>query len=137
MKSIRRKLRAIERRYRETKMFAKAMYSKYHPVQAQIVPTRKCNLSCTYCNEYDRVSEPVPVEAMLQRRPCSFSTVVGSIASAPFSTPVCAVLGVCAIGHWQSEGIQDAELSNPRLCLGCSVQILKIFETLSTPTLTM
>ncbi|MBE0617126.1 MAG: radical SAM protein, partial [Proteobacteria bacterium] len=48
-------------------MFAKAMYSKYHPIQAHIVPMRKCNLACTYCNEFDDVSKPVPVEEMLRR----------------------------------------------------------------------
>lgn len=64
---IKRKLRALERRYREVKMFAKAMYSPYHPVLAQIVPTRRCNLSCAYCNEYDAVSDPVPTGEMLGR----------------------------------------------------------------------
>jgi MoaA/NifB/PqqE/SkfB family radical SAM enzyme len=31
------------------------------------VPTRFCNLSCAYCNEYDKVSEPVPLEEMYRR----------------------------------------------------------------------
>ncbi len=64
---IRRKLRTVERRYRETKMFAKAMYSPYHPVVAQIIPTRRCNLACGYCNEYDKESKPVPTGEMLRR----------------------------------------------------------------------
>lgn len=34
---------------------------------AQIVPMRFCNLSCAYCNEYDKVSKPVPIEEMLNR----------------------------------------------------------------------
>src|SRR4051812_45594780 len=28
---------------------------------------RRCNLACSYCNEYDAVSKPVPLEAMLGR----------------------------------------------------------------------
>lgn len=28
---------------------------------------RRCNLSCTYCNEYDKVSQPVPTAVMLHR----------------------------------------------------------------------
>src|SRR5688572_256838 len=28
---------------------------------------RRCNLSCAYCNEYDAVSKPVPLEMMLKR----------------------------------------------------------------------
>ena len=38
-----------------------------HPVLVQIIPMRFCNLSCGYCNEYDKVSEPVPLEEMYRR----------------------------------------------------------------------
>lgn len=48
-------------------MFASAMASASHPVLAQIVPIRRCNLSCTYCNEYDKTSPPVPLPEMLRR----------------------------------------------------------------------
>jgi MoaA/NifB/PqqE/SkfB family radical SAM enzyme len=48
-------------------MFARAMHSKNHPILAQIVPIRRCNLSCTYCNEFDAVSPPVPLPEMLRR----------------------------------------------------------------------
>lgn len=43
------------------------MISADHPILAQIVPVRRCNLSCTYCNEFDKVSQPVPAEEMLRR----------------------------------------------------------------------
>jgi MoaA/NifB/PqqE/SkfB family radical SAM enzyme len=49
------------------RLSATAIGSKYRPILAQIVPTRRCNLACTYCNEYDKVSEPVPTEVMLAR----------------------------------------------------------------------
>ena len=48
-------------------MFAKAMQSGKHPVLAQIVPTRRCNLACAYCFEFDNVSKPVPTDEMLRR----------------------------------------------------------------------
>ena len=64
---IKRKLKMVDRRYRESKMFAKAMYSPYHPVVAQIVPVRRCNLACTYCNEFDDSSVPVETAEMLRR----------------------------------------------------------------------
>jgi MoaA/NifB/PqqE/SkfB family radical SAM enzyme len=48
-------------------MFARAMQDGVHPILAQIVPTRRCNLDCAYCNEYDKVSDPVPLDAMLRR----------------------------------------------------------------------
>ncbi|HEV1284010.1 MAG TPA: radical SAM protein [Bryobacteraceae bacterium] len=34
---------------------------------AHIIPIRRCNLSCTYCNEYDDFSPPVPTDVMIQR----------------------------------------------------------------------
>ena len=64
---LRRKLRAVDRRLREARMFARAMASSSHPILAHIVPTRRCNLACTYCNEFDAVSAPVPLSEMLRR----------------------------------------------------------------------
>ena len=34
---------------------------------AHIIPIRRCNLSCAYCNEYDDVSKPVPTDVMIKR----------------------------------------------------------------------
>ena len=48
-------------------MFARAMHSGSHPILAQIIPIRRCNLDCAYCNEYDKTSAPVPLPAMLRR----------------------------------------------------------------------
>ncbi len=48
-------------------MFAKAMQSASHPILAQIVPTRRCNLACKYCFEFDTVSKPVPTSEILRR----------------------------------------------------------------------
>src|SRR6202453_3245759 len=55
------------RKAREYAMVAKALAFTSHPVLAQIVPARFCNLSCGYCNEYDKVPEPVPLPEMLRR----------------------------------------------------------------------
>jgi MoaA/NifB/PqqE/SkfB family radical SAM enzyme len=37
------------------------------PLLAQLVVTRRCNLACGYCNEYDTVSRPVPLPDLLAR----------------------------------------------------------------------
>ncbi len=66
-KKFRRALKRAGRKFRETRMFARAMQSAFHPILAQIVPTRRCNLDCAYCNEYDKVSQPVPLDVMLRR----------------------------------------------------------------------
>ena len=66
-KKFRRVLRQAGRKFRETRMFVRAMQSAFHPILAQIVPTRRCNLDCAYCNEYHKVSQPVPFDVMLRR----------------------------------------------------------------------
>lgn len=43
------------------------MESGAHPILAQIIPIRRCNLDCSYCNEYDKTSDPVPIDEMLRR----------------------------------------------------------------------
>ena len=40
---------------------------RYGPFLAQVIVTRRCNLSCGYCTEYDKTSEPVPFDALRQR----------------------------------------------------------------------
>src|SRR5438067_13066326 len=65
--TLRGRLRTVSRKIREYRMVARALATTGHPVLAQIVPARFCNLSCAYCNEYDKVSEPVPLEEMYRR----------------------------------------------------------------------
>ncbi len=52
---------------REFKFLAKGLLSTKHPILAHVIPMRRCNLSCTYCNEYDDVSKPVPLDVMQRR----------------------------------------------------------------------
>ena len=66
-RSVRQRVKAVTRKVRELAVVGRALLSTRHPVMAQIVPARFCNLSCTYCNEYDKVSDPVPVTEMLRR----------------------------------------------------------------------
>ena len=64
---IRRRLAAAARRKGEVRLFASAMASQSHPVMALVVTDRRCNLECAYCNEFDKVSRPVPLDQMLAR----------------------------------------------------------------------
>ena len=52
---------------REAQFIARGLLSTKHPVLAQIIPMRRCNLSCGYCNEYDKTSDPVPIEVVKRR----------------------------------------------------------------------
>src|SRR5437016_14474426 len=45
----------------------RGLFAKHSPLLAQIVVTRFCNLDCSYCNEFDKVSKPVPIEDLLAR----------------------------------------------------------------------
>jgi MoaA/NifB/PqqE/SkfB family radical SAM enzyme len=67
IKGVRRRIRGINRKYREVRLVAAAMKSQHHPIVVHIIPVRRCNLSCAYCNEYDKVSEPVPTDEMVRR----------------------------------------------------------------------
>jgi MoaA/NifB/PqqE/SkfB family radical SAM enzyme len=65
--SVRRKLRFVRSRVRELYKIGKALVSTKHPFLVHIIPMRRCNLDCGYCNEYDDVSKPVPLEEMKKR----------------------------------------------------------------------
>jgi MoaA/NifB/PqqE/SkfB family radical SAM enzyme len=64
---VRRRLKAFHRNLRGARMIAGALASTDHPLLAHIIPVRRCNLACEYCNEYDDFSKPVTIEAMFQR----------------------------------------------------------------------
>ncbi len=44
-----------------------AIRSRDHPLLAHLVVTRRCNLACAYCSEYDRDSPPVPLDVLETR----------------------------------------------------------------------
>ena len=58
---VHRRTLDLNRRWREGRMVVRGLLDTDHPVLAHVIPTRRCNLSCTYCNEYDTVSDPVPL----------------------------------------------------------------------------
>jgi len=66
-KTLRRTWKAVYRRVRELRMIALGLASKDHPILAHIIPMRRCNLACAYCNEYDDHSKPVALDEMIRR----------------------------------------------------------------------
>jgi MoaA/NifB/PqqE/SkfB family radical SAM enzyme len=62
-----RRVRKTGRRLREARMLIRAFRFPYHPVAVHLIPIRRCNLSCAYCNEYDDHSKPVPTPDLLGR----------------------------------------------------------------------
>ncbi len=65
--TLRGRYLAATRKLREIALVGRALAFTGHPVMAQIVPMRYCNLSCGYCNEYDKTSKPVPLDEMFRR----------------------------------------------------------------------
>jgi MoaA/NifB/PqqE/SkfB family radical SAM enzyme len=64
---LRRKLKAVERNAHGLWQILKAVASTDHPLLAHLIPIRRCNLACTYCNEFDDFSKPVATDLMLRR----------------------------------------------------------------------
>ena len=68
---------SVSRKARSLREFARGLVHTAHPLLVQIIPIRRCNIDCGYCNEYDKVSPPVPtttISADLTTRitPCQF-----------------------------------------------------------------
>jgi MoaA/NifB/PqqE/SkfB family radical SAM enzyme len=64
---VRRRLKQVYRDLRGAREIARALVSTDHPLLAHIIPIRRCNLACEYCNEFDDFSKPVPTEEMFRR----------------------------------------------------------------------
>jgi MoaA/NifB/PqqE/SkfB family radical SAM enzyme len=64
---LRRRLKGLYRDLRGAREVVRAMVSTDHPFLAHIIPIRRCNLACEYCNEYDDFSKPVPLDEMFRR----------------------------------------------------------------------
>jgi MoaA/NifB/PqqE/SkfB family radical SAM enzyme len=104
-------MRKFSRVMRETKYVARALASTRHPLLAHVIPMRRCNLACGYCNEYDKVSDPVPLDVMQQRldRLASFGTAAITISGGePMLHPQIYEI----ISHIRSHGMMAGLISN-------------------------
>src|SRR5215470_15783836 len=55
------------RKARSAREFLRGLVDTSHPLLVQIIPIRRCNIDCGYCNEYDKVSPPIPTDTMKRR----------------------------------------------------------------------
>jgi MoaA/NifB/PqqE/SkfB family radical SAM enzyme len=55
------------RKARSAREFLRGLTHTAHPLLVQIIPIRRCNIDCGYCNEYDKVSAPVRDETLKRR----------------------------------------------------------------------
>lgn len=59
--------RGVRAASKEIKKIATTALNPPTPLLVHIIPMRRCNLACTYCNEFDDHSDPVPTDEMLRR----------------------------------------------------------------------
>src|SRR5205085_9636402 len=96
---------------REASFISRALLSTKHPVLAHIIPMRRCNLPCGYCNEYDKVSQPEPLEVM-KRRLDKLAELGTSIITISGGEPLMHPQLDDIIRHIRSHGIIAGLISN-------------------------
>jgi MoaA/NifB/PqqE/SkfB family radical SAM enzyme len=62
-----RVLTTASRKARSIREFVRGLTHTAHPLLVQIIPIRRCNIDCGYCNEYDKNSAPVPADTLRRR----------------------------------------------------------------------
>lgn len=62
-----RRSKFLKLKLREASFISRALLSSRHPVLAHLIPMRRCNLACGYCNEYDHSSKPIELDIVKSR----------------------------------------------------------------------
>ena len=88
-----------------------AFLDRRHPVLAHVVPIRRCNLACTYCNEYDAVSKPVPL-ALVNRRLDALAALGTSMITFSGGEPMLHPELDAMIAHTRSLGMVSSMITN-------------------------
>ena len=107
----RKRVAQVKRNIHLTRVMTMGVLSTRRPLLVHIIPMRRCNLACTYCNEFDNFSEPVPLDLMKQRvdKLASFGTaMIGISGGEPLMHPELDEL----IAHARKRGIFIGLLTN-------------------------
>src|SRR5437773_12580105 len=105
------RLRKLSRRARSVREFVRGLARTDHPLLVHIIPIRRCNIDCGYCNEYDKVSQPVPTDSMIERidhLATLKSSVVAFSGGEPLLHPDLDVL----LRHIRSRGMMAGLITN-------------------------
>lgn len=57
----------LRRKVRQARLIAVGLAFRHRPLLAHVIPTRRCNLACSYCNEYDDHSAPLALDVLFRR----------------------------------------------------------------------
>src|SRR6266516_2754753 len=96
---------------RQAAFITRALASTNHVVLAHIIPMRRCNLACGYCNEYAHNSKPVPLDVM-KRRIDKLAELGTSIVTISGGEPMMHPQLDDIIRHIRSRGIIAGLISN-------------------------
>jgi MoaA/NifB/PqqE/SkfB family radical SAM enzyme len=59
--------RKAGRKVRSARQFVRGLVYTDHPLLVHVIPIRRCNIDCGYCNEYDKTSNPISIDVMQRR----------------------------------------------------------------------
>jgi MoaA/NifB/PqqE/SkfB family radical SAM enzyme len=104
-------------------MIWKGLVSTDHPILAHLIPIRRCNLSCEYCNEYDDFSKPIPVETV-QLRVDLLAGLGTSIVTMSGGEPLLHPELDAIIAHMRRRGIIAAMITNGYLLTADRIKAL-------------
>src|SRR3569832_2973550 len=62
-----RKTKFLKLKLREASYISQTQQTRQQPVLAHLIPMRRCNLACGYCNEYDHNSKPIDLAVVKSR----------------------------------------------------------------------
>lgn len=99
------------RKMRELYMILKGLADTDHPLLAHVIPTRRCNIACAYCNEYDDFSNPVPIDD-LKKRTDKLAALGVSIVTLSGGEPLLHPQLDELIAHIRSHGIIAGLITN-------------------------
>jgi MoaA/NifB/PqqE/SkfB family radical SAM enzyme len=102
---------SASRKARSVREFARGLTDTAHPLLVQIIPIRRCNIDCGYCNEYDKVSAPVPTE-VLKRRIEKLSELRTSVVAFSGGEPMLHPDLDDLIGHIRGLGMMAGLITN-------------------------
>ncbi|HEV7500703.1 MAG TPA: radical SAM protein, partial [Vicinamibacteria bacterium] len=108
---MRRTWKRARRAVRVAVKAGRAFLDTHHPILVHLVPMRRCNLACAYCNEYDDVSQPVPLEIMKSRldRLAELGTAMITISGGePLLHPELDAM----IAHMRTRGMVSSVITN-------------------------
>jgi MoaA/NifB/PqqE/SkfB family radical SAM enzyme len=109
--ALTRHARRLRRRLRQARFFVSALKTPYRPVLVHLIPTRRCNLACTYCNEFDDHSPPVPT-ADLWRRIDRLAELGTGIVTLSGGEPLLHPDADAIISHIRSRGMIATLITN-------------------------